>query len=411
MLDRNDTKPFLLGCLFSRAQLSDDKKLIFATSTYNKSKYVFDKDYDYGMSKSDYLKQLNYFCGYEWQMKKDCDKTISLPKGDFIFILENDIGLDSSRAIYLWIQQYLYRQKWILDSNFNENKKSFIAGFCESRGSIDTKLNYISQDYFFNPMDKFETRRINFLFDFCNLPINFANINFRDLQPQFVSGTNKRNTQFRVKLDWYLLNIGLVNKYKIRICENALSISNRFEKDKITYIDTGKNLNISTNSSFANQINYFSERIVGKQLSSAEVNKYRSELGWDLDTLQTNSKNIRLIDLVNIVKKLKPNKCAICGCEETFPEAATGMQHFEIHHMISLANDQSSLDKVDNLVKLCPTCHDLLKKGHTTEDMQKEAIIKILTNSDYDNVYQFCVTYFGMTDVKELANQIQLMLK
>jgi hypothetical protein len=68
----------------------------------------------------------------------------------------------------------------------------------ENRGSIDTTRPLIAIDYFYN--SKYDVDKAKILYDFMCVPLNVMNINFRELQKQYLDG-KKRNTQFRLDLN------------------------------------------------------------------------------------------------------------------------------------------------------------------------------------------------------------------
>ncbi len=76
--------------------------------------------------------------------------------------------------------------------------------------------------------------------------------------------------------------------------------------------------------------------------------------------------------------------------------------------MISLGKDKE-LDVLENLAKLCPTCHRALRKGASAEGFQKRLIEKIL-NHNKDNL-EFAQLRFETDDLPTLINRICESLK
>ncbi|GAA7662558.1 hypothetical protein ckin74_04500 [Helicobacter pylori] len=76
--------------------------------------------------------------------------------------------------------------------------------------------------------------------------------------------------------------------------------------------------------------------------------------------------------------------------------------------MISLGKNQE-LDVLENLAKLCPTCHRALKKGASEEEFQKRLIGKIL-NHNKDNL-EFAQLRFETDDFPTLIDKVYESLK
>lgn len=57
-----------------------------------------------------------------------------------------------------------------------------------------------------------------------------------------------------------------------------------------------------------------------------------------------------------------------------------------------------------NLVKLCPNCHRMMKKGASSKEQQVRAIIKIL--NEQTEIFEFCSSYLNIDDINELSNKI-----
>ena len=114
------------------------------------------------------------------------------------------------------------------EDTLNGEKRDFIRGFFELRGSVDTTATFISQDYFSD--GNLELKKYKVLADFCNVPYYVLNLNFRNLQKQFVDGTNQRNTQFRINSLWYMKNIGMMDDFKVWKFANSHSSEDKIIK-------------------------------------------------------------------------------------------------------------------------------------------------------------------------------------
>lgn len=288
---------------------------------------------------------------------------------------------------------------WILEEEFNESKKSFIRGFIECRGSVDTTAKLIAQDYFYD--NRMELKKALILTDMMDLPCEYANFNARDLQPQYVLGIQKRNTQFRINLYFYANRIGFLNKYKAKVFDNSYPHNGNYILDEITYfhiaVPTPR-----TNDSFISYLNFFTNNIYEKLLNENTIKTLRSKLGFK-NVSETNNKKRRNQTIISLYRELSEDKCAICGTEKTFLNKNTGRQHFEIHHVVSYTNGQEC-DNIANLVKLCPTCHDSLKRGAADKNTQIKSIIKILT--EHPEIHEFAESYFMENDINDLAEKI-----
>lgn len=230
--------------------------------------------------------------------------------------------------------------------------------------SVDIKRSIQSQ-YYLNCIIKLLTN----LSDLRQL-----NLNFRELQNEYYSNKNKRNTQIRINLRYFCekisYDLSMINIYKDNILKS--------NKEKIHKIKIG------VSSEFFERVYFY----IGKILSGLEkvddeyIKNMRKELNFDDFDSGTN----RSISVVNLAKVLYPDECVCCKDEydikdRSFIMRKTDKFYFEIHHVISFSKDKKG-DQIDNLVKLCPTCHRALTKGRAYEEYQKDLIKKILDNSE-----------------------------
>ncbi|MCI6989458.1 MAG: hypothetical protein MR902_07865 [Campylobacter sp.] len=58
---------------------------------------------------------------------------------------------------------------------------------------MDLTLNFLAMDYFFD--SEFELKRTRLIFDSFSTPLWVLNFNFRELQKQFITRENRRNSQ------------------------------------------------------------------------------------------------------------------------------------------------------------------------------------------------------------------------
>lgn len=397
---RFEIKPFILGAFLSRIMEYEDdngQKYFYAYTNFRSSKAVFIDDFNLLDYSSKLNETLNKYSGYHnWIIHSSSKTGLELR-----FYIKNDQNI-SRNAFYKYLYQKVMTSDWALSDSLNEEKKSFIRGFMELRGSIDTTMKLIAQDYFYN--NRLELKKAQILTDLMNLPIYYANFNARDLQPQFVSGERKRNTQFRINLYFYASTIGFINLYKAQIFENSYYTHGKYQIDDIVYYNVELPASRNKDITFIKHLNFFTNNIYEKNLTKDVIQQYREELDFDSPTSNNQQRNQSIISLFS---KISEDKCAICGTTKTFTNKNTGRQYFEIHHVISFYNGKD-LDNIANLVKLCPNCHDMLKKNRSMKNEQVSAIIKILHN--HPEVFEFTSSYLAIDDINELANKIWEML-
>ena len=396
----NDITSFLLGAFYGRYEITENGKYIYSISTYKSSKFCNDNDF-YIKSKQYYLNVLNKLSGSDiWTM----DKVEGVSRSEYTCALENDLGL-SRESFFNKLYTKIISSAFVLEDGSTEDKKMFIRGFMELRGSVDGTADYLAQDYFFH--NEFEQKRVRLLVDFLCIPVEYLNYNFRELQNQYITGENKRNTQFRISLSWYVRNIGIINIYKAEIIKNAYYgfIPKPIINDIIYFKTPEKNAQQKT--TFENRIAIYSQKLLGKDLSKIDIKNLRNEVGFNDDNI---SKFRRNMEIVEIIRLFTPDKCACCQEEynikdRTFTSRKT---YFEIHHVISVGKN-SELDVEDNLVKLCPVCHSQIKAGAGLEKEQKENISKIIKHEP--KCLEFAKHIFDIEDFDEIVNKIWTNLK
>jgi len=399
---RFDIKPFLYGVLLSRIKTNDNKDIpdsVYVYTDFRSSKAVNYTDFNFKKYSSKLREKYNNASGYKnWHIKRVTDSSMKL-----IFPIKNDLNLDIielNRSIY----KKLLQENWLYtdDNILNESQKMFVRGFMETRGSFDLN-SYFSQDYYYN--NRTELKRMQIFAEFMNIPINYLNFNPRELQKDYLRG-NKRNTQIRFNVFYYAKVIGFLNHYKALIFEkNYSAFEKKHIKNNVIYFDVGvKRPNNDT--SFVNYLNFFTDNIYKQELTKEKVQHIRKNLGFDKNK-NGNEKEIRSQTIVEIFDLITPDKCNLCGTTKTFTRKATGRQAFEIHHMIPF-HQGKQYDNMANLVKLCSTCHDSLKRGRATKDEQVKNIITILHNNH--SVYEYTSAALGVNDIHDLSAQIYNML-
>ena len=401
----NNQSPFVLGAFYSRYLFTADNKYIYTYGWFRKTA-VIETDIKYEDYFDEYIKVINEesIPNPNWILAEDLPSNIKVSSGlkrfntEFYF-LENDLNL-TPESFYNKLYAKIVTESWVYDQDLSESKKAFIRGFMELRGSIDTTANYLTQDYYYNSL--FEIRKARVLIDLMSIPYNVINLNFRQLQNQFVTGENKRNTQFRPNLWWYVSNIGILNRYKAEIFYKSRNAQVREIDNNVLYFyEDGHKMR--SNNTFENRLSFYITKVFDKNLTENEIISLRNSLGFENE----NGTSVRNLSLADLVRTIKPEECA--GCKDdydikdrTYISNRTGRYYFEIHHVISIG-DNKSLDDENNMVKLCPTCHRLLKRGSGTKENQIELIKKIFKHEP--NCYEFAKHFFDTDDYNSIIEK------
>lgn len=395
-----DPKPFICGAFLSRIMEEDidGKKYFYAYSDYRKSKFVYEDDFDFVSYVYEYKEQLNSVSGYHnWEVEKATNGAARLK-----FKVLCDIDNFGTNELYNYLFKMSTTSDWALEENENPSKAQFIRGFVELRGSVDTTARFIAQDYFYN--SKKELKKSKILTDTMNIDIDYANFNARELQPQYVENISKRNSQFRINLFYYANKIGFINKYKALIFENAYKCHVKKEVNEIIYFEVKVPAPKKVDATFASYLNFYTNNIYNREINEALLADLRKQLGFTNKHIDKVSRNKIIISTFD---RISPDVCACCGATKTYTKQ-NGKQYFEIHHVVSFANG-SELDNIANLVKLCPTCHRMMKKGSGSVDDQINANKKFL--EEHEEIYEFASATLNEEDIDKLAILIQQKLK
>jgi len=397
-----DITPFLFGVLFSRIMpkpeinMKPDKFYIY--TSFRNSKAVLKNAFSLLEYAPKLVQQYNKVSGYNnWEIHVAKEDKIELR-----FYINNDLNINSSN-FYNLIYAKLRKTEWLYDYSTNEKKKYFLRGYMESRGSVDTSLKLFAQDYFYN--NRFELKRVTLLIDDIGLPIPYANFNPRNMQPQYISGVNKRNAQFRINLFYYAKEIGFINEYKALIFEKAYNFTRRVVNNEIIYFNAPLS-EMNNDVAFIKYINFFTNNIYEKNLTPEKIEILRKQIGFKGTNLS--DKENRKKSITDLFDQVSEDKCALCGTTKTFLKKNSDRQSFEIHHMISYSNGKE-FDNIANFVKLCPTCHRSLKGNNAPKSTQIANIIRILHN--HPEVYEYVSSATGIEgDLPKLAEEIWGML-
>ncbi|WP_260602003.1 HNH endonuclease [Campylobacter fetus] len=79
-----------------------------------------------------------------------------------------------------------------------------------------------------------------------------------------------------------------------------------------------------------------------------------------------------------------------------------------MHHFVSVGKEKE-LDIIENLTKLCPTCHRALGRGKSSEEYQKELIRNIINTNKHN--LEFASLIFESNDVDFLIQKVYENLK
>lgn len=400
-LNNEKISTFLLGAFYGRYEFTKDNKFIYTYSAYRNWTKVYDNQELCKKSKISYLNQLNNICqplSYWFKGTKQ------FPKADIVFALENDLNL-SRDNFFNRLNRKIVNSDFIYEDGLTETKKMFIRGFSELRASLDRNRKLLTMDYVKN--SQAETKRVRLLIDNLGVPVYVVNYNFREFQPDYRAG-KERETQLRYNINWYAENIGFINEYRI----TAFKINFYYTKIRtygdITYFDCPQPIK-NDNTNFENRIAYYSHNVFGKKLTSNDLCKFKELIGAN-DNLSEFRRNA---SIVNAVRYGTEDVC-VCCCDDydiknrSFIERNTGRFHFEIHHMISVGKNKE-LDDIDNLAKICPTCHSVLGRGSANEETQKNCIIKIFKHKP--NILQFCKSYFDESNYDKVVDMVWKSLK
>lgn len=353
---------------FANAKPHEDGYMI--ESYYRESKYEPYKLESDIYSKNNQL--LCFYTGLAFQLNKS--------KHQF-FIESKSANDDFFGKLYRRIQQKRFEDKISND----EFESIMLLSFFALRGSPDFTMNFYSLDLLRTVVTpKYLDNLFNLLTNLSDL--RQLNLNFRELQEQFVSGENQRNTQFRVNLRYFYERVGKelaqVNEYKSDILTNQKSL----------ILD--KNIAQNENNTFIQRILFYTNKVLKKQKTEREIEQLRKELGFEYDTTIDN-KVKRNQSIVQYVRVYFPDECAACKenyniADRSFKYRNSDRYYMEVHHCISFSAD-NTCDQIDNLVKLCPTCHRALTKNRADETYQRELIARIFNNAPETKL--FCLNF------------------
>lgn len=349
---------------------NDEYEIVIA---YRLSKFSeIDFSNDLAKANNDLLQN---YTGLSFEVTTNTEKTIKHST-----VLKNDTPYSREELLYR-IYARIEQTRFLHPKR--EFEKIITSSFFIPRGSIDLSRNYFTVDVLKqNVSEQYIGNLLSLLTSLTE--IKQLNFNFRELQPEYIEGKN-RNTQLRINLRWfydyYIDEVESLNLYKHNLLE-----SNRREILLSNY-----NNNLS--SSFIERAIFYKDKILGRQsnfekLSKQQLNNivknYREELDFD-DKQPETDKVYRDQSLVKLAIISQPDICHSCHGyypleQRTFKVRGSDRPYLELHHVISFGADQSG-DVLENLVKLCPSCHRALTPNRAEEHYQKRIINDIFSHS------------------------------
>ena len=134
------------------------------------------------------------------------------------------------------------------------------------RGSADFNRGYYSVDIKTNS-PKYYDEMFKILLSSDEL-LSRLNLNFRELQHEYVVGKSKRNTQVRINLKWFYDNVirryPHINQYKTDVLQkNVMSLG-----ESLRY------------KSFEERLIFYRQNVLGRELSKPEISELRKSLDF-----------------------------------------------------------------------------------------------------------------------------------
>lgn len=347
---RTFSLPTLLVIFFNTIQ--DDDGNFYVVSTYRASTYA----HDYVLSSSSYADTATRLSQkYHLDFTPINSTTIHAP-------IPNNARLDLDTFLNLVYEAILPK---LVDAHDLDIEMA-LAMFA-LRGSADFNRGLYAVDLK-NPTELYIDNLFKLLLSTDEL-LSRLNLNFRELQPQYVRGEQRRNTQIRINLKWYydhVVRYHNLNSYKTQILTD-------------NFTNLGE---VRTFPSFEERLILYRQSVVGRDLTPTEINALRSDLQFSTESLIATPEaifNIRNQKIVSFARETFADVCV--GCQHRYPTSTRTFKmprndryYFEINHVIAYASNSQAVDVLDNLVKLCPACHRALTPGRAFPELQREII-------------------------------------
>lgn len=429
----NDIAPTVLGAFMRRSEYIGNK-YVFTYFSFRTSKF-FKFDEKYYQEYADCINQNSGNYPY-WQLNnsKDTDLIYISKKYKGIYILKNDLNIDlsdrqSGNNFTNRLLNKIRRQDFLFDYSMNEQRQEFLRGYLDVAMSYDGS-SFLACDYHCSTTA--DIRKISLLMDHGLMNPEYFNFNTR-----LTKDTTHKDDQFRVSWKYYLSEIGTYNKYRMECIHSSDTKASKLTIDEnkkgvyyfnIDYVDLSaarKNEKIQNFiSSYTAFINMAYGYRIEKNQDETALKQYRELFGID-DIKNEDRKVTRNRAFVSQVYDDEPDECVCCKNKYNISDRSFYIKrkvhgisvdryYFEIHHAISFSNckgkntEANVLDVIENLVKVCPTCHACM-----TAKRGRECDIKILIENMLQNspkVKDFAEGYFGITDKYKLIDEIYNVL-
>lgn len=353
LLASDDIKLLLL-CFFNVTDDLDGKFLVkssFRESKFGDGTNDFDKD-DINSSLNQYFN-----AGF-----------VSPVVGEHVFEITKTASIQTVDNLV----EALYSRVQILAQNVDSKlyDEYVAAALFVPRGSVDFTAQYYAVDIYRRFSTSTYMRRVLQILSGTRF-ISVLNLNFRELQPQYLHGQSMRNTQIRIRLGWlwreYAGVLRAVNAYKYEIL--------RVNQDRIADVR-------DYTGNFAERLIEYSMNILGTDVRDEDVEMRRKQLGL---AVKSSSDVRRNYSIVSLAIEILPDECS--GCKglydlstRTFRLRSSNRYYLEIHHVIPFSQGREH-DQIDNLVKLCPVCHRIMTRGRAEEVLQRQIIGNMLKNA------------------------------
>lgn len=343
-----------------------------------KSEYRISKKTDYELNDEIYRENNKLLCNIS-------SLPFELKKNIHYCYIEKTSSINSFYKFINYLYEKIQKFRQYYD-NYQFSKVVYLSLF-GLRGSPDFALNYYAVDIF----RKFETE--NYIKKiFYLLPslenAEQLNFNFRDLQHEYVNKIRERNNQIRINLRWFFDNY--CNDLKdINIYKYNILISNKVK------IKNTKHKSIFTNQFYSRMLIYIKTFFSKEYLTDRNIPELRKKIGFLVEPDSINKRNSAIVE---IAKEIFPDICSGCYLlydikDRTFKYKNKDRYYLEIHHVISFANND--VDQIDNLTKLCPTCHKALSPNRANPEYQKQIIRSIL---EFNNAASIFIESFVEND-------------
>lgn len=424
--------PTVLGAFLRRTEYIGTD-YIFTYFSYRKSKFaLFDE-----VSYEQYIDSINGKSGvYPYWQKNDStsnDVVNISSKYKGVYILRNDTGIDLSdetqgNNFTNRLINKIRSQVFTYDYTLEDDRKDFLRGYMDVSMSYDGS-GFLACDYYCQSQS--DIRKISILMDYGLMKPEYFNFNTR-----LTAETTEKAEQIRISWKYYIKEIGTYSQYRIECLKGANVDATRaaieqqngvfyLDIDYVEFDDRRKNEKIT---SFVTKYQQFQNIAYGYRIEGNQdiesINEYRIQFGVD-EADASERRQSRRQQIIKQVYDEEDDVCVCCKNQYNINDRSflmhrrvnglvTQRYYFEIHHAISFSNgrDDSSneniLDVIENLVKVCPTCHSCMTARRGLIDDVKNLISNMLDNSD--KVRNFAEGYFETNDRNELIEKIYEVL-